>query len=263
MVVHLGEIICCSIDHIRNGLLILIALVTGLRLKELSILKFDDIYNDYENKWNIKIKRFKTANDPNYQGEKNEIPLPAFVGQAVQNYKSLRDFRKFMKKGLLFQSLKTNLETKLLDRMIKRATFIIAEILKLDGLHIHRFRKTIAEILINRSERNIDIIRLLFGHKSYAMTLRYIARNPFMVESIVEAMAQTCCETLKRSYHAVKNGEYSGVAADELAKSIKLKHNEFSGSMLHQSLMTLCYRYDKIRTTSYLFSIQYLEHFAL
>ena len=226
-----------AIDHIRNGILILTALVTGMRLSELAGLTFDDIYKDKTGNWHINITRYKTSNDPNFFGETKEIPLPSYIGRKINEYKELRDMKKYMKKKLVFQSIKTSWKVNFYDRMIKRAIFIISNMLNIDGMHVHRFRKTIAEILIHRSEKNIDIIRLLFGHKSYQMTLRYIARNPFMVESIIESLTEISSANFANIIKAVKDGSHSGAAGDRIAENVSLERKNFKGRILRKSLL--------------------------
>ena len=101
---------------------------------------------------------------------------------------------------------------------------------------IHRFRKTIAEILIHRSERNIDVIRMLFGHKSYKMTLRYIARNPYLVESVVECLEKHYAADFSDIVSAVASGRYSGAPAERIAKVIALRPESFKGKLLPKSV---------------------------
>jgi len=221
-----------AIDRVRNGLFILIALLTGLRKSELSCLTLNDIYFDGENKCQIDITRFKTTRDPNFFGEIDTLPLPEYVGECLNSYKSLRLLDGFFLKGLLFQPVYGTHEVNLLDRMISKLSVNLRGEVGLDSIHLHRFRKTIAEILIHRSEKNIDLIRMLFGHRSYQMTLKYIARNPYLVESISEVLEQHFTEDFIKIITAISQDSYSGPAAESLSKIVNKRPEKFKGKLV-------------------------------
>lgn len=223
-----------ALNQVRNGVFILVALLTGMRRRELAGIRFEDIA-EVNGEFTIDITRYKTSTDPNYLGEKDTIPIPKFVGKIVSDYKALKDGLHVNSKGgkqeLIFASSnhKSGKKTySLVDNIIAE----IKEDVFIDMLHAHRFRKTIAEILINRDERNIDIIRLLFGHKSYAMALKYIARNPYLVQSVVEAIEYNSTDDLIAIVSAIKSGAYSGQSAERIASTIANRPDAFSGKQL-------------------------------
>ncbi|WP_324741386.1 tyrosine-type recombinase/integrase [Pseudomonas veronii] len=228
-----------SIDSVRNAIYILVALVTGLRASEISILKFDDITETKSGRFKLKVTRFKTSRDPNYKGDVSYIPLPRFVGKKVKQYEELRSVYGLEREGYLFQS---NISSKKVNRQdsvrVENITGDLEEILGIDRIHTHRFRKTIAEILINRNERNIDIIRLLFGHHSYAMTLRYIGRNPYIVQSVAHAIEQNYIQDFTDIITAIKTSSSSGESARRLAQKITEKPGAFSGKQLRVTIFT-------------------------
>lgn len=221
-----------AVDRVRDGLLILVALISGLRQSELAILSFDDVVLEQNGEWHLNATRFKTSDDPNYFGKRDQIPLPAFVCTMVQDYRTLRTFIGGFRSGLLFEQIANPREAKLLDRATARAVRTIGETVGVDSVHLHRFRKTIAEILINRSERNIDLIRMLFGHKSYVMSLRYIARNPFLVHSVAETLETHYAEAFAEIATAVSRGAHSGTAAERIAQSAAARPELFKGKLL-------------------------------
>lgn len=222
-----------TLDKIRNAIFVLVALITGMRARELSGLTLDDVYADEHGEYWINITRFKTTPDPNYHGETEAFPLPMFVGKKVLEFISLKEVQGFKKQGFLFQSNKSR-------RVVKKATYALLKLItaelrqatKVDRIHPHRFRKTIAEILINRDERNIDIIRLLFGHHSYEMSLRYIARNPYLVRSVAQAIEQNFTEEFHEIVTAIRDGSYSGEAAERIAQQMNNRPDDFSGKQL-------------------------------
>lgn len=222
-----------AVDRVRNAIFILFCLMTGLRRRELAPLKFEDVYRkESDGLWYVSFVRYKTSKDPNYFGEADEIPLPDYLGDAIESYKRLREYDKYMLKGYLFQPIIPTHEMNLADRMITKLAINLSAEVGVDGLHIHRFRKTIAEILINKSERNIDLIRMLFGHSSYAMGLRYIARNPFLVSSVVETLKEHFAKDFVDILQSINSGVYAGEAANHLAEQVFDRPDFFVGKLL-------------------------------
>lgn len=228
-----------SLDSIRCAIYILVALVTGLRVRELRALKFEHVIRSDDGRFKLQITRWKTSKDPNYKGDTSFIPLPRFVGEKVQEYEHLRRMLRSFREGYLFQSV---LGTKTVNRDASNKILVITQkleaVLQIDRIHTHRFRKTIAEILINRSERNVDIIRFLFGHASYAMTLRYIGRNPYIVKSVAHAIEQNYIEEFTDLIRSVKTSGSSGESAKRLLERIAARPEAFSGKQLQVTIFT-------------------------
>ena len=227
-----------ALDHIRNALFIFVGLLVGMRAREVGQIMLDDIYKDNNDEYWINITRFKTTNDPNYQGETEVMPIPYFIGDCVDSFKHLKSLSDFNKKGYLFQSNKSR---KILNNFtaaqISLITNEIEQFTGVERIHNHRFRKTIAEILINQSERNIDLIRMLFGHESYAMTLKYIARNPFMVNAIAEAIQVNFTEDFHEVVRSVRDESYSGKSAERIANAMITAPEKFAGKQLKLQIM--------------------------
>jgi hypothetical protein len=212
--------------------------MTGLRRRELAPLKFEDVYRKKsDGLWYVSFVRYKTAEDPNYFGEADEIPIPDYLGDAIESYKKLRQYDKYMLKGYLFQPIIPSHEMNQADRMISKLAVNLSDEVGVDGLHIHRFRKTIAEILINKSERNIDLIRMLFGHHSYTMGLRYIARNPFLVSSVVETLKEHFAKDFVDILQSINSGSYAGEAANSLALQVVDRPDFFAGKLLKLTVL--------------------------
>ncbi|MFZ3024409.1 tyrosine-type recombinase/integrase [Pseudomonas sp.] len=227
-----------SLDHVRNAIFILVALMTGLRASEIRPLKFSDLIENNDGEFSLRIVRYKTADDPNI-GEIDFIPLPRFVGEKIKEMQYLRSVKRLENKNYIFQSCKGRREIKLASRI--NLNIMLDEIsfeTKVDRIHVHRFRKTIAEILINRSERNIDIIRLLFGHKSYAMTLRYIGRNPYLVRSVAFAIEQNYTAEFTDLINSIRSEASSGSSAMKIIERIQATENAFVGKQLRITILT-------------------------
>lgn len=228
-----------SLDSIRCAIYILVALVTGLRVSEIDVLEFKHVFVDKDGRYTLQVTRYKTSEDPNYKGDTSFIPLPKFVGRKIKEYEQLRKSLKAYREGYLFQSvISTKKVTKRTSLRIEHITHKIEKDLNIDRVHTHRFRKTIAEILINRNERNVDIIRLLFGHASYAMTLRYIGRNPYIVHSVAQAIEKNYIEEFTDIISSVKNSSFSGEGAQRILNRITARPEAFSGKQLRVTIFT-------------------------
>ncbi|MFM0597281.1 tyrosine-type recombinase/integrase [Paraburkholderia dilworthii] len=231
-----------ALDSVRNAIFVWIAIVTGARKRELAVLTDEDILIDEASgEYSVRITRFKTTADPNFAGVQDIIPLPAFVGEIIRDYVALRDVRNFSKVKSLFGShnhsrLGKSKSTYNAYIALEGIILSIQDALGLEGVHCHRFRKTIAEILINRDERNIDIIRLLFGHTSYTMTLKYIARNPYLVRGVVQAIEENYTNDLGAIISGLKSGVYAGQRADELAQKLSNREAIFAGKAIRAEI---------------------------
>ncbi len=231
-----------ALEHVRNAVFIMIALVTGARSSELAPLSITDISNDRPDGsgdyW-IRIVRWKTAADPIYNGEVEYLPLPKFVAESTIAYDKLRNIGRKINRHWLFQSNKVgsaNEIKKVTPQLLTALIRQLKEVLPIERLHVHRFRKTIAEILINQDERNIDLIRALFGHKTFTMTMRYIARNPAMVRSVALSLEQSYTHELQEIIQAIRVGAYSGQAALRISEQISIKPDDFQGKKIQLSL---------------------------
>jgi len=226
------------LDGIRNAIFILTALITGARKSELAIMRFDDLTQDKNGDYWMRIVRFKTATNPKH-GEEDQLPIPKFLGDMIRQYGDLRSIEPFKKEGWLFQAQRSVRKVvKATPGLINYIILQLKEELPIERLHCHRFRKTIAEILINRDERNIDIIRALFGHHSYAMTLRYIARNPLMVRTVAIAIEQSYTREFHEIVAGIRMGAHSGEAAKRIYSQIFKRPDEFAGKQLKLSLLS-------------------------
>ena len=86
--------------------------------------------------------------------------------------------------------------------------------------------------------RNIDIIRLLFGHKSYTMTLKYIGRNPYLVRTVATAIEQNYAAEFADLITAIQTGTSSGPGAERLLERINANKGAFEGRHLRLTILT-------------------------
>ncbi|WP_349733426.1 tyrosine-type recombinase/integrase [Pseudomonas jessenii] len=230
-----------ALDHMRCALFILVALVTGARASELAPLSITDIRNDKPDGsgdyW-LRIVRWKTADDPTYNGEMEYLPLPRFVAECALTYHKLGNVGRSSERHWLFQSNRSDTtKTRTTPQMLQGIIVQLSEALPVERIHIHRFRKTVAEILINQDERNLDLIRALFGHKTFKMTMQYITRNPAMVRCVASSIEHSYTEELHDVITQIKYGAYSGEFAQRISEQIKAKPADFEIGKLRLSLL--------------------------
>ncbi|WP_233081165.1 tyrosine-type recombinase/integrase [Rheinheimera soli] len=222
-----------AIDNVRNAIFIFVALITGMRRRELAQLAFDDFHRLKNGECYVDVTRFKVSDDPNYSGEAATLPIPEYLYELIFQYHSMREYMGKLENEHLFISCKSRVKKKNQDSSILH--IIVREIsdaTKIDGLHTHRFRKSIAEILIGQDETNIDLIRELLGHKSFVMTLRYIARNPYLVRAVARIMEHHHAHEFEQIINAINSGHFSGHAFERIAAQIKKRPAEFKGARL-------------------------------
>lgn len=213
----------------------IILLLTGMRIKELQQLKVGCCKETEKDLFVLYYKTFKTAHDAE-TGEDTNFPVPKILYKAINILTSIyKDRREKLNSDYLIVP-----ENKGNNKYAYASTGSLRRILRCINEDIsvrpHRFRKTIAWLLISRSEKNIDIIRQLFGHHSYKMTLKYILRNYELVEEVVNQLRVHYAEEFYELTTDIISGHYSGPAAERIAESINSQPEQFSAQMLRTTL---------------------------
>ncbi|MCB5460142.1 tyrosine-type recombinase/integrase [Vibrio lentus] len=222
-----------ALIKLKRCCIFIIGLFTGLRRREIAALKANATYQKNGSMY-LDIVRFKTAADSDVEGQADSIPVPNIVANAIDVLIELfDDNRKNLDSEYL---LVTDIITKKRYEKIKLSTvakdirYLVEEITGVDYAHPHQLRKSIAWLLISRSETNVDLIRQLFGHKSYGMTLRYIMRNELMVASVIELLEHNYTEDLKDIFEAISNSKTSGDLSDKIKK--RMEEQQYKGQVL-------------------------------
>lgn len=219
-----------EVINLKRACIFIIGLLTGLRRSEIAYLKVNTLFlrdgSDY-----LKITRFKTASDPKY-GTPDEIPVPAIVADAIRVLERLfKAQRKELGSDFLlvtdignrkaYKKIKINTVTKDIRHFVVDCSG--------ETGHAHQLRKTIAWLLISKGEENIDLIRQLFGHKTYGMTLRYILRNELLSGSVLELLEENYTEDLQEALSKIASGEAVGDLADTIRQR---SSHHYSGQIL-------------------------------
>ncbi|WP_152205923.1 tyrosine-type recombinase/integrase [Marinobacter changyiensis] len=217
--------------QLKRACIFIIGLLTGMRRREIANIKVNPIFLR-DGAYYLKIIRFKTTTSPSKEGKKDEIPVPKIVADAVFILMSMFERQRYELNSDYL--LVTDIITKKGYDKIKLDTIgkdIKSFILESSGDpgHTHQLRKTIAWLLISKGEENIDLIRQLFGHKSYGMALRYIMRNELLSGSVMELLEENYTEDLSEAISKIASGE----AVGDLAESLKKRSvQHYPGQML-------------------------------
>ncbi|AIV04974.1 integrase [Vibrio harveyi] len=226
-----------SVIKLKRCCIFIVALFTGLRRRELATLKAKPTHMR-DGVLYLDVTRYKTAKDD--EGEDDSIPVPPIVGEAVDVLlKLFEENRTKLDSDYLLVSDIINskkYQKVKLDTIGKDIKALIEEVTGIDDAHVHQLRKTIAWLLISRSESNIELIRQLFGHKSYGMTMRYILRNELIVQSVVELIEHNYTEDLKEIFDTIVNKSSYGVLSDKVKK--RILRRSFKGQILTTDIET-------------------------
>lgn len=221
-----------QVIHLKQACIFIIGLLAGLRRREIAELKVNPLFQK-NGDWYLAITRFKPSDDAAGLGEPDEIPVPKIVCDAINILIELfQTNREKMKSDYLLVS---DILTRKKYEKIKIATVgkdVSMYTLNVTGTssHAHQLRKTLAWLLISRSEQNIDLIRQLFGHKSYGMTLRYILRNHLVVESVMELLEHNYTEDLSQVFQSIADGKSFGDLNYRIKQRIDEQH--YKGQIL-------------------------------
>lgn len=206
-----------EVINLKRACIFIIGLLTGMRRAEIAHLKVGALFlrdgYDY-----LKITRFKVSSDPK-RGTADEIPVPPLVAEAVRILERLFESQRneLSSDYLLVSDIVTKkMYPKIKIETISRDVSSFVEDFSGQTGHSHQLRKTLAWLLISKGEENVDLIRELFGHKSYGMTLRYILRNELLSGSVMELLEENYTQDLHEALNKITSGEAVGDLADSL-----------------------------------------------
>lgn len=140
----------------RDLCIIYLMLDCGLRLQEVIALNVDNIRYDYHINYGF-------VSIMNSKGNKSRlVPLPASLYHLIQQYISSDNI-----KTILFPSANGRITSSGIKTMFSRLKTVVP------GIHAHLLRHTFATSFI-MGGGNLENLRVLMGHSSYAVTQNYI-----------------------------------------------------------------------------------------
>jgi integrase/recombinase XerC len=153
----------------RNAMIIRMFLYTGLRVSELSGLKFDDIFMGRE------PKKFFVVREEIAKGKVvREIPLSESLRVALREYyntciTNISTEPVDPARPLFTQHKKT--EFPLTPRQVQRIVQLAGELINIPDLHPHTLRHTFATTLMRVTD--MRTVQMILGHRSLTSTQVY------------------------------------------------------------------------------------------
>lgn len=95
----------------------------------------------------------------------------------------------------------------------------------------HQFRKTLANFFLIKTKKAPILLMQLFGHKSIAMTMKYLNNNKLIKREVKLRMKEKFAKDVHIVALAIQNRSLSGPAADRLinAVDVRISENSFKG----------------------------------
>ncbi|RLV60169.1 site-specific integrase [Parashewanella curva] len=231
-------------DKVIGACICNICLLTGMRVSELQTLKYNSCIKLEDDNYLLEFTRKKTSVNP-IKGDRERVPVVKSVFDSLEIIKKIFKLKLKEKKEneyLFAVTSNKNTNARKSHHGIKTRTSIMeivryyGESCNVKNLHVHRLRKTIAWLLISRSEKNIELVRHLLGHKSYKMTLKYILRNYELVDEVIHLFEYQYTSELTDLLQSIFNKTYSGKAGDTLSEIIKKKPEIFKANIVYTTV---------------------------
>lgn len=155
-------------QDLKTNLIVSMLLVTGLRRKELSLVKINNI-SFADNSIIVEDSKTKVI---------RTVFFPEELNETIKSY-----LKVYKPKTYLFE--KEAKGVPLAPRSISRILEKIKVCLKLEKLSAHQFRHTFGTIIYEAS-KDIELTRQLLGHSNYVMTKRYVHHSKDKLKSQYE-----------------------------------------------------------------------------
>ncbi len=231
---------------LRSACEILISLCLGLRISELAALKSGcckKVTNPSESNENfeISVTIFKTVKD--IKGKEVELPCPPLVFRCVKILESLFEYSRKNTEGVDY------LIRPLWDRdgrgenesyravsvgTITNGLCFFAEWCGVSVFHHHQFRKTVAQFIVHRDPRNLDLVKLLFSHASLSMSLIYIVHIPTISRDIRNQIIHENIEVFSKLLFSASQGTVGGYKREHIIASSHEDNTLFKGETQYE-----------------------------
>lgn len=208
------------IGSLLDACCVIVLACTGMRRSEVMSLRSDCLEQDGEGFW-LRYTVFKTSKAS--QGDQKRIPIPGLAAKAIALIDRLsKESRIYGKHDYLFSTLhRAHFGCPTSLAYPANAVTRVAEAVGADdGIHPHRFRKTLAMYLIYQDPKNIEIVRQLFSHVSLKMTLRYVMSLPGISDEIKKIIIDQNVDVLLEVLAGALNGRIAGEAGKRIQRSV-------------------------------------------
>lgn len=182
----------------------LIALPTGGRWSEIKTLEercVEPVTNENgQTEYRLNGRTFKLEAD--FAGAERDWPVPPEVYQATRIQERLWRLFRAPESKYLFVSIRKSRGRQLEDMNLYLRSFAsrhgLDDLLSDRYPHTHRFRKTIARLVVLTLTGAPKILQELFGHSSITMTLHYILSCPAIRAEIENMLQETQWERAEK-----------------------------------------------------------------
>lgn len=119
----------------------------------------------------------------------------------------------------------------------------------------HQFRKTLANFFLSKTKKAPILLMQLFGHKSIAMTMKYLNQNKLIKREVKLRIKEKFAKDVHIVALAIQNSSLSGPAADRLINAVdaRIDENAFKGETEAEIMRDLeDWLIEKIQSDSFL-----------
>jgi hypothetical protein len=199
----------------------IILATTGMRSSEIHNLKVGCISKG-DDGYSLTFEVYKTSFAS--QGDTKTIPVPELTAISVTVLEELgsaarlhgkHNFLCVVTKGRYFGSI-------VHAKHFAHAVLTFARRAGVDeGIHPHRFRKSLAMYIIYSDPTALEVIKWLFSHKSLKMTLRYILELPGVAKEIKKFLVEQNATLLAEVVHASLNKRVGGIGGKRVQSTLE------------------------------------------
>jgi hypothetical protein len=226
-----------TVFHVIHAAIVIILCTTGMRRSELCGLKTGSLWSDKEGFW-LNFTVFKTS--PTSQGDLKRIPVPDITVAAIRFLEEIGDdSRTFGGHDYLLTSLVGHtFGNRLRTASVGTSIETICDWIGVPSVHPHQFRKSLASYIIYQDPRAIALIKHLYSHSSYKMTLRYILLLPAVHTEILQIMIEENTAILADVIESALQHKIGGPAGKRLEVALD-KSPGFAATLMDNGKETL------------------------
>jgi hypothetical protein len=228
---------------------ILILIPTGMRCSEFEQIDMsrvpDNPNSDGVYPYGNAIKKIRAKST---KFRINDIPIPYEAWNAMQ---ILHNMTKLIKDPdstmIFFNQANTFMKTEQIDgwgtlpakfssmaggTMVNKRIFCFCNFIRSETIAFsHQFRKTLANFFLSKTKRAPILLMQLFGHKSIAMTMKYLDNNKLIKREVKLRIKEKFSKDVHIVALAIRNNSVSGLGADRLINAIdaRINCNAFKG----------------------------------
>jgi hypothetical protein len=215
-------VVATLINSLVDACCLQVFATTGMRRTELATLKTKCLRRDKRGAW-LTFVIWKTSDSA--KGDIKKIPITELTARALEILDELCEgSRTVGKHDYLISGIHNAnfgmpvYDGNTIDRGIKR----MADSVGIEySVHPHRFRKSLAMFLIYQDSASLELINLLFSHKSLKMTLRYILALPGVSDEVKRIVVEQNVDILHEVLTAALKNRIGGIGGSRVKANLE------------------------------------------